>query len=67
MPGDSRAWRQRFLVAPRTSGPLLDAMRKFAEQPTLVPQMAEASRELVERHYDVRKVNKVILEAMELA
>ncbi len=56
-----------FLVAPRSSGPLLNAMRKFAEQPTLVPEMAKASRELVERHYDVRKVNKVILKAMELA
>jgi glycosyltransferase involved in cell wall biosynthesis len=56
-----------FLVAPRTSAPLLEAMRRFAEQPALVPQMAEASRALVERHYDVRKVNKVILEAMELA
>ena len=41
-------------------------MRKFAEQPALVPQMAEASRALVELHYDVRKVNKVILKAMEL-
>lgn len=56
-----------FLVAPRTSEPLLEAMRKFVKEPTLVPQMAEASRNLVERHYDVRKVNKVILEAMELA
>lgn len=56
-----------FLVAPRASEPLLDAMRRFVEQPTLVPKMAKASRALVERHYDVRKVNKVILEAMELA
>lgn len=56
-----------FLVAPRTSAPLLEAMRKFVAEPELVPQMAEASRALVERHYDVRKVNKVILEAMELA
>ncbi|MDR5906841.1 glycosyltransferase family 4 protein [Franzmannia qiaohouensis] len=56
-----------FLVAPRTSGPLLEAMRRFVEEPALVPQMAEASWTLVERHYDVRKVNKVILEAMELA
>lgn len=56
-----------FLVAPRTSAPLLEAMRRFVEQPALVPKMAEASRALVERHYDVRKVNKVILEAMELA
>lgn len=56
-----------FLVAPRASAPLLEAMKRFVEEPALVPQMAEASRALVERHYDVRKVNKVILEAMELA
>ncbi|MBZ0329202.1 glycosyltransferase family 4 protein [Halomonas sp. ANAO-440] len=56
-----------FLVAPRSSAPLLEAMRKFVEQPALVSQMGEASRVLVERYYDVRKVNKVILEAMELA
>nr|WP_198034557.1 glycosyltransferase family 4 protein [Halomonas sp. 1513] len=56
-----------FLVAPRASGPLFKAMRRFVEEPRLVPQMAEASRTLVERHYDVRKVNSVILKAMELA
>ncbi|TVP50600.1 MAG: glycosyltransferase family 1 protein [Halomonas sp.] len=56
-----------FLVEPRVSAPLLEAMRRFIEEPTLVPQMAKASRALVEQHYDVRKVNKVILEAMELA
>ncbi|MCE9683136.1 glycosyltransferase family 4 protein [Halomonas alkalisoli] len=56
-----------FLVAPRTSEPLLEAMRRFVEEPALVPQMAAASLALVERHYDVCKVNSVILEAMELA
>tara|TARA_R110002012_G_scaffold64971_5_gene170594 strand:+ start:3004 stop:4116 length:1113 start_codon:yes stop_codon:yes gene_type:complete len=55
-----------FLVEPRASAPLLEAMRKFIDQPEIIPQMAEASRTLVERHYDVHKVNKVILEAMEL-
>ena len=55
-----------FLVAPRQSQPLAAAMRRFLEAPELVPQMGEASWQLVARHYDVRKVNKVILEAMEL-
>lgn len=55
-----------FLVEPRKSAPLLNAMRRFIEEPTLVPEMAKASRALVEQHYDVRKVNKVILKAMEL-
>ncbi|MFC3285492.1 glycosyltransferase family 4 protein [Litchfieldella rifensis] len=56
-----------FLVEPRQSTPLADAMRLFLEQPALVVRMAEASRQLVERYYDVHKVNKGILEAMELA
>lgn len=55
-----------FLVAPRQSRPLAEAMRRFLEEPSRVVRMGESSRHLVERHYDVRKVNKVILDAMEL-
>ncbi|MGM1051926.1 MAG: glycosyltransferase family 4 protein [Pseudomonadota bacterium] len=55
-----------FLIPPRQSQPLAAAMRRFLEESELVPRMGEASRQLVERHYDVRKVNRVILEAMEL-
>lgn len=55
-----------FLVEPRQSAPLAKAMRRFLEQPELIPKMAEASWQRVERDYDVRKVNKTILEAMEL-
>lgn len=55
-----------FLVEPRQSAPLASAMRRFLNQPELVPTMAEASWQLAKRHYDVRKVNKVILEVMEL-
>lgn len=55
-----------FLVAPRQSQPLADAMRRFLEEPELVARMGDASWQLVERHYDVRKVNRVILDAMEL-
>jgi glycosyltransferase involved in cell wall biosynthesis len=55
-----------FLVAPRQNQPLADAMRRFIEEPELMARMGNASWQLVERHYDVRKVNRVILDAMEL-
>ena len=55
-----------FLVTPRETQPLAAAMRRFLEAPDLIPRMGEASWQLVERHYDVRKVNRVILDAMEL-
>lgn len=56
-----------FLVPPRTTKPLAAAMRRFLKQPELVAEMGEASWQLVERHYDVHKVNRVILDAMELS
>ncbi len=55
-----------FLVAPRSVDPLVDAMARFLAEPELIPRMGEASWQLVERHYDVHKVNRVILDAMEL-
>lgn len=56
-----------FLVPPRDAASLARAMERFLESPALIPRMAEASRRLVEQKYDVREVNRVILEAMELA
>lgn len=56
-----------FLVPVRKSGPLAAAMRRFLKQPELIAQMGEASWHIVERHYDVHKVNRVILDAMELS
>ncbi|MCG6656331.1 glycosyltransferase family 4 protein [Halomonas campisalis] len=55
-----------FLVPPRTSQPLAEAMRRFLEEPEHIAAMGEASWQLAERHYDVHKVNRVILDAMEL-
>ena len=55
-----------FLVAPRTVEPLAAVMRRFMAQPELIAEMGEASWQLVKRHYDVHKVNRVILDAMEL-
>ncbi|MDW7746927.1 glycosyltransferase family 4 protein [Halomonas sp.] len=55
-----------FLVTPRKSLPLADVMRRFLEEPELVERMGDASWQLVQHHYDVRKVNRGILDAMEL-
>ncbi|WP_227368691.1 glycosyltransferase family 4 protein [Halomonas sp. M20] len=53
-----------FLVAPRSADSLADAMEKFIIEPTLIGRMAQESRRLAEEKYDVKKVNKVILNAM---
>lgn len=55
-----------FLVPPREATPLADAMEHFLERPELIHSMAEASRRMVEEKYDVRKVNRVIMEAIGL-
>lgn len=55
-----------FLLPPRDSEMLAAAMRRFIENPALVESMGRRSRELVEERFDVRKVNKVMIEAMGL-
>lgn len=55
-----------LLVPPRESQPLAAAMERFLTNPELAPQMAAASRSIAEEKYEVTKVNRVILEAMEL-
>lgn len=55
-----------FLVPPRQIQPLVVAMRRFLDEPECVARMGDASWQLVKRLYDVRKVNRVILDAMEL-
>ena len=44
--------------------PLAQAVLQFIETPKLVEQMAEQSRVLAETLYDVRSVNKIIMDAM---
>src|SRR3546814_3223928 len=41
-------------------------MTKFIADPTLAVTMGAASRRIAENRYDVRKVNTLLLEAMEL-
>lgn len=55
-----------FLVAPRDAGSLRQAMQRFIDNPELVARMGARSRDLVEKVYDVRKVNRQLLDEMDL-
>jgi glycosyltransferase involved in cell wall biosynthesis len=55
-----------FLVAPKDSVALAEAMTRFQSDPTLAPKMGAAARTYAEDKYDVNKVNKVILKALGL-
>ena len=56
-----------FLVPPRDPQALARAMSRFCEAPGLAHNMGEASFRRVETEYDVRLVNRMILETMGLA
>jgi glycosyltransferase involved in cell wall biosynthesis len=51
-----------WLVPPRDPEALYQAMLRFVDKPELCETMGAASRCLVERKYDVRRVNEVILQ-----
>ena len=53
-----------FMVEPRNSQSLFNAMLRFVDNPSLVYSMGQKSREIAVNKYDVRKVNKVILTEM---
>lgn len=50
-----------FLVPPRSTEALLEAMLRFVENPGLAKHMGLASRRIAERKYDVRKVSADLL------
>jgi glycosyltransferase involved in cell wall biosynthesis len=50
-----------FLVPPRNSTALADAMKRFMNNPELAAAMGRNSRAIAEQKYDVRKVNAEIL------
>lgn len=56
-----------YLVRPRDSQMLADAMLRLAANPRLVEQMGAASRRLAEEKFAVRRVNAQMLSAMGLA
>lgn len=55
-----------FLVTPRDAHSLAQAMEKLVEDENLVRQMSEQSRKLAEDVYDVRRVNMLLMQEMDL-
>lgn len=55
-----------FLVPVKSVDELVTSMIKFIEDPELIVRMGRLSRILAEEKYDVKKVNKHMLEEMEL-
>lgn len=53
-----------FLVPVKDVHGLVAAMQKFIEQPSLVAQMGQRSRNRAVERYDVHKVNSIMLEEM---
>jgi glycosyltransferase involved in cell wall biosynthesis len=56
-----------FLIRPRDVEALCEAMRRIMLQPAALAELGRASRHLAEQVFDVRKVNAIILRAMELS
>ncbi|MEM6909746.1 MAG: glycosyltransferase family 4 protein [Pseudomonadota bacterium] len=56
-----------FLVKPRDTQSLAEAMEQLAADPELVSAMGQHSRHLAETVYDVRKVNALLMDEMQLA
>lgn len=55
-----------YLVPPRDSKALSEAMGRFLDDPSLALEMGRRSREMAVEKYDVEKVNEVILREMNL-
>ncbi len=55
-----------FLVPVRSADDLASRMEEFIRNPDLITEMGKNSRRLAEQKYDVRKVNRIILEALEI-
>lgn len=56
-----------FLVPARDVDALYAAMLRFVENPDLIERMGSASRRLVEQRFDVRRVNKLLLDEMKIS
>ena len=58
--------RNGFLIPIKNSEALAKAMEQFIRNSTLVEKMGKESRKIAEEKYDVYKINKVIMNAMDL-
>jgi glycosyltransferase involved in cell wall biosynthesis len=61
-----RDGRNGLLVPPRDVDALCDAMEQFLLDPSLAAAMGESSRYLAEEIFDVRKVNRQLMQVMEI-
>jgi glycosyltransferase involved in cell wall biosynthesis len=55
-----------YIVPVRDVSALIKAMARFVETPSLINSMGKASRKLAETRFDVRQVNKQMMQAMGL-
>lgn len=53
-----------FLIPVKAVDALADVMRRFLDDPSLMPTMGRRSRQIAEEKYDVHKVNAAMLGAM---
>jgi glycosyltransferase involved in cell wall biosynthesis len=56
-----------YLVPARDSRALAAAMRRFVDDPSLIAPLGAASRRLAEEKYDVNRINRVILDVLDVA
>lgn len=55
-----------YLVPARDAAALADAMRRLIAQPELLASMGKQGRDIAERKFDVKNINEIILDAMEI-
>lgn len=55
-----------FLVPPRDAMALAAALQRFVDDPSLIAPMGEASRRLAEERFDVTRINRRILETLDV-
>jgi len=58
--------RNGFLVPPRDPRSLAEAMERFILDPELIMRMGEESRRIAEERFDVRRINRRMMEVMGL-
>jgi len=55
-----------FLVPPRDPEALAEAMERFILHPEMIERMGRASRRMAEERFDVRRINRRMMEEMGL-
>jgi glycosyltransferase involved in cell wall biosynthesis len=55
-----------LLVPPGDAAALAGAMARLLQRPDLIPSMSRASRQLAERQFDSRRINALLLSALDL-